>query len=89
MAASISHARLRRCVLVDLNDRWRVTIDRRQWILEVRKGRATSKATGWKARRFLITRTALLRSVAELCGDVHSSAIEIINSLPGRHSRRR
>lgn len=72
-------------VIAVLNDRWRVVDDPLQWILEVRKGRSRSRATGWTGRRFHCQRTALIRSIRELCGEVDPAALAVLDALPQRH----
>jgi hypothetical protein len=72
-------------VVAILNDRWRVTLDPLQWILEVRKGRSDAKSTGWRGRRFCTTRTVLIRDVRELCGPVNPDARAILERLPETH----
>ncbi|MCP4316420.1 MAG: hypothetical protein GY789_10490 [Hyphomicrobiales bacterium] len=72
-------------VIAVLNDRWRVTFDPLQWILEVRKSRGDAKSTGWRGRRFCTTRTVLIRDVHELCGDVDPNALAVLERLPEKH----
>jgi len=72
-------------VIVTLNGRWRVTNDPLQWILEVRRGRSRAKASGWSGRRFHRQRTALMRSIRELCGEVDPTALAVLEILPERH----
>lgn len=72
-------------VVVILNGRWRVTNDPLQWILEVRRGRKTGKATGWKGRRFCQQRRTLIREIGELCGEVAPAAMAILQALPDQH----
>ena len=62
-------------VLVVLNERWRVVDDPIQWILQVRKGRETARASGWRSRNFCVSRTGLRRSIGELCGEVDPVAV--------------
>lgn len=70
-----------------LNNRWRVVHDPLQWILQVRRGRKTTKATGWKGRRFCQWRRTLIRDIGELCGPVDPDALAIIQALPDRYGR--
>lgn len=72
-------------VIVKLNERWRVADDPLQWILEVRKGRTTSKSKGWRSRSFCTTRTGLRRSIDQLCGPVNLEALALIDALPEHH----
>lgn len=74
----------RNSVLFQAN-RWRLVDDGIQWILEVRKGRERAKATGWRARSFFLSRTALLRVVRETVGGLPQEAVRCIESLPARH----
>jgi hypothetical protein len=67
---------------VQLNDRWRVTIDANQWILEVRKGRKRAKASGWQGRSYCFWRTALFRCIRDYCGPVDPTALEVLNQFP-------
>ena len=56
---------------VTLSDRWRVSYDPLQWILEIRQG------PRWRARSFCVTREELLRCIREYCPkDVVISVIE-------------
>lgn len=68
-----------------LNDRWRVTDDPLQWILEVRKGRKGPRHTGWRGRSFCTTRDVLKRDVRRLCGEVDPAAMAAIEALPEVH----
>ena len=72
-------------VIALLNDRWRVIDDPLQWILEVRTGRPTRKATGWQGRAFCTQRSALIRCIGEYCGKVDPAALGIIKRLPKKH----
>lgn len=80
-----SGASRKEIVIANLNARWRVVDDPLQWILQVRKGRPTAKASGWRDRRFHVQRTALMRSVAELCGPVEPEACRMLAALPATH----
>lgn len=71
-----------------LNDRWRVVDDPLQWILEVRKGQQTAKASGWRGRSFCRSRTSLLRCIRELSGEVDAAALRIIDELPDWYMER-
>ena len=72
-------------VIALLNDRWRVIDDPLQWILEVRTGQPTRKATGWRGRSFCTQRRSLIRCIGEYCGEVDPAALEIIKKLPEKH----
>lgn len=72
-------------VVARLNDRWRVVQDTLQWILQVRRGRKTGKATGWKGKRFCQWRRTLIRDIGELCGEVAPAAMALIEALPDWH----
>lgn len=72
-------------LVVQLNDRWRVVDETIQWILEVRKGRPSAKATGWRGEHFCRQRTSLLRCIREYCGDVDPKALAVIEALPDWH----
>jgi hypothetical protein len=72
-------------IIARLNDRWRVIDDPLQWILQVRQGRKTGKATGWKGIRFCRWRRTLIRDSGELCGDIDVTAMALIEELPDRH----
>ena len=76
-------------VIAQLNDRWRVIDDSLQWILQVRRGRDTSKATGWRGHVFCTQRTALQRCIREYCGEVDSVALATVDALPERHPGRK
>ena len=73
-------------VLVVLNERWRVVDDPMQWILQVRKGRETARASGWRNRSFCVSRTGLRCSIGELCGEVDAVVVAFIETLPERHT---
>ena len=72
-------------LLIQLNDDWRVVDDDLQYILQRRKGKARSKATGWRGRSFCRTREALLRCIREYCGPVSESALQQVQALPEWH----
>lgn len=64
-------------MIVDLNDRWRVTEDGKlQWILQHKEG------ARWRSRSFFRTRLELLRDVGELCGDVDPQILQALGALP-------
>ena len=69
----------------DLNSRWRVADDPRQWILQNRKGRRRAKSSGWLSRSFCATRSALLRCIREYCGKVDAESLNLIENLPETH----
>jgi len=69
-------------VIAILNDRWRVVDDGEvQWILQVRKGQETPKSTGWRDRRFHLSRTGLRASIGELCGSIDPEAEAALSEL--------
>jgi hypothetical protein len=69
-------------VIATLNDRWRVVDDGEvQWILQVRKGQETLKSTGWRDRRFHLSRTGLCASIRELCGPIAPEAETALDQL--------
>ncbi|GBF27479.1 hypothetical protein MnTg02_02532 [bacterium MnTg02] len=68
-----------------LNSRWRVADDPRQWILQKRKGQHRSKSSGWLSRSFCATRSALLRCIREYCGNVDAESLNPIENLPETH----
>ena len=74
--------------LVQLNDRWRVIDETLQWILQVRRGRPSAKASGWRGEHYCRQRTSLLRCIREYCGDVDTAAIAIIEALRDWHPDR-
>ena len=76
-------------VVAILNRRWRVIDDPLQWILQVRKGRARVKASGWLGIAFCMTRTALLRNIYEHCGPVDQNTMALIYTLPEWHPDRK
>jgi hypothetical protein len=82
----VARARTGRNIIVTvLTNRWRVTDDPIQWILEVRKGGKRQKASGWRGRSFCRSRTSLQRCIRELCGAVDAAALDIIDGLPDWH----
>ena len=74
-------------VIAKLNDRWRIVDNPHQWILQVREGRQTSKASGWRGRSYCAQRTALRRCIQEYCGEVDPLAVAIIEGLPERRRK--
>ncbi len=68
-----------------LKDRWRVVDDPLQWILEVRKGQAAKKSTGYRARSFCSSRTGLAQCIRDNCGDLYPDALAPIDLLPDLH----
>lgn len=71
---------------VSLNARWRVKYDPLQWILEHRSRRPTARDSGFRGRSFCTTRGNLLECIREHCGEVDPAAMEIIRTLPPRHT---
>ena len=69
--------------VIELNPRWRVTADAKQWILQRRKQR--SKSSGWTGRSFCATRQALLRCIRDYCGIVDAAALAEVEQLPELH----
>jgi hypothetical protein len=77
-------------LITGISDRWRIEDDGMlQWILAMRSGRKTGKATGWKGKRFCRWRRALIRDIGELCGPVDPAAMAIIRALPERYRKPR
>jgi hypothetical protein len=74
-------------VIAQLNDRWRIVEGASQWILMVRKGRSTNRSSGWRARSFCVSRTALLRCVGQISDRVDPNAIEVLQQLSDVHPR--
>ena len=72
-----------------LNSNWRVTNDRLQWRLEVRKGNQRWKASGYRCRAFCVSRTGLLRCIREYCGEVYLPSVKLLEQLPDFHPDRR
>ena len=72
-------------LVVQLNDRWRVIDEPIQWILQVRKGRPSTRSSGWRGEHFCRQRTSLLRCIREYCGDVDPAAVATIDVLPDWH----
>ena len=71
-------------VIVQLNDRWRITDDGVQWILQRRESRSTDRGTGWKGRSYCTQRATLLRDIRGYCGDADPHAHRQIEALPER-----
>lgn len=72
-------------MVAQLNDHWRVTDDPIQCILQVRKGRPSAKASGWRGEHFCRQRTSLLRCIREHCGKVDPTSLAVIEALPDWH----
>ncbi len=70
---------------ITLNDHWRVVDDPLQWILEVRKGQAGKKSTGYRARSFCASRTGLTQCIRDNCGDLYPGTLARIDLLPDLH----
>ncbi len=68
-----------------LNDRWRVVDDPLQWILEVRKGQAGKKSTGYRARSYCASRTGLTQCIRDNCGNLYPGALARTDLLPDLH----
>lgn len=68
--------------IVDLNNRWRVIDEDRQWILQKRKGRPTKKSSGYRSIKFHRSREGLHCSVRELCGAIGPDAQDLIGRFP-------
>jgi hypothetical protein len=66
-----------------LNDRWRVSFDELQWILEKRRS-----GTRWRGSAYCVTRSALLRNIRERCGDADPDALAEVKALPDWHPDR-
>lgn len=67
---------------INLNDRWRVSQDDLQWVLE---HCVSVKTQRWQDRRFHQQREWLLKSIRELCGEVDKGALEAIRGFPEWH----
>ncbi len=78
--------------LAQLNSKWRVVDEDRQWMLQFRRG-TTRRATGatpeemprWRGRSYCLTRPALLRLIKEHCGEVDAAALALIEALPEKY----
>ena len=64
-----------------LNARWRVICcrDDLQWILQRLDG------DQWRGNSFCRTREVLLQRIAERCGEVNATALDLIRALPERY----
>ncbi len=69
---------------VVLNDRWRVSEDSLQWMLQRRDNKPGKKAK-WTGRSFCRTREALLRCVNDYCGIIDAEALKRLEALPDFH----
>jgi hypothetical protein len=72
-------------LLIQVNADWRVIDEDLQYILQRRKGKARSKASGWSGQSYCRTRQALLRSIREYCGPVSEAALHLVMELPAWH----
>ena len=72
-------------VVAVLSDRWRVTYDPLQWILQRQQGRFKDGQARWRDRSFCTTCRVLKREIRRLCGDVDPAALAIIDGLPDQH----
>ena len=66
--------------ILSLNDRWRVAHDGQlQWILQKREGGS------WYGKLFPCSRSSLVRSIAERCGDLDIDVLATIEEWPERY----
>ena len=72
-------------VIVQLNDRWRITDDGVQWILQHRQSRSTDRGTGWKGRSYCTQRGTLCRCIRDHRIDVEPQALHRLDALPPRY----
>ena len=66
-------------LVLQLNDRWRVTTDELQWMLQHRR---LEQTTVWISRSWCRTREGLLQCVKEHCGEIDANALAKLQSLP-------
>ena len=57
-----------------------------QWVLQRRAGNPRTKNSGWENRSFCTTREALLRCVRKYCGEIDTTALDALSSLPEHRS---
>jgi hypothetical protein len=68
--------------ILQLNDRWRLAHDGQlQWVLQVRKGHARVKASGFASKRFYTSSTALTSAVTRLCGVITPAAEQALLTI--------
>ena len=73
-----------------LSDRWRISDDPVQWILQTRVGKGRTLKSGgiddgWRNRRFHTDRKTVLRDIRELIGEVSPEALAAVEALPEKH----
>lgn len=72
--------------VIPLNSRWRVRLDDPlQFVLEVRKGNARNRASGYLGSAYCVSRTALLRNIHKRAGHVSMAALAQVAALPDLH----
>lgn len=67
---------------IRLNERWRVSFDQLQWILERYRGGR------WIGSAYCVTRETLLRNIRERAGTVDANALALVAALPEWHPDR-
>ena len=73
-----------------LSDRWLISDDPVQWILQTRVGKGRTLKSGgiddgWRNRRFHTDRKTVLRDIRELIGEVSPEVLAAVEALPEKH----
>lgn len=77
---------MNRTFVCKLNDRWRVTDDGLQWILERRERKASLKSSGYTGQSFCTQRRSLKRCIREKGAEpISDHARVVIDDLPDRY----
>jgi hypothetical protein len=74
-------------LLLHVNPEMRIISDDLQWIVQVRKGKASSKSSGWRSRHFCRSRVGLQFALRRLLGrdGVPGDVVRLIGALPEWH----
>ncbi len=74
-------------LVAELNNRWRVVLckDGIQWVLQYRASSSETYAGArWIGRGYFRARNVLIRVCHEKAGDIKSTSISILETLPNR-----
>lgn len=70
-------------IVAQVSQKFRIVCDGRQWILQVARGQATSKNTGWRSLKFVTGRRALEAALKSCLGTQYSGAVSMwVQDLP-------
>jgi hypothetical protein len=74
-------------LLLHVNPEMRIISDDLQWIVQVRKGKASAKSSGWRSRHFCRSRVGLQVALRRMLGrdGVPADVVRLIGALPEWH----